>query len=191
MNYKNLFLITLIAALCTGAVIGIFVFLFGELGDIEAKLLITTAAIGGFSLAGLSCAADPNLKLAGVRMSQGGMMASVLGFLIAFVTIWEIIDPDYTWQLLLATIVIAITMAHLSLISLLKPKTGYIVTIRKLTIFFILLTALSILFFIVIEFDGVSFLYRLLGVFAILNVLGTISLPILNLVAANEKHEDS
>lgn len=171
--------------------IGIFVFLFGELGDLEAKLLITTASIGGFSLTGLCCAADPDLKLGGIKIPQLGMIASVLGFLIAFVMIWDIIDPDYTWQLVLAMIVVAVTMAHLSLISLLKPKAGYIQTIRKLTIFFVLLTALCVLFFIIIEFEGASFLYRILGVFAILNVLGTISLPILNLVAAKDVHTGS
>lgn len=188
MNYKKIFLISLIIALCIGALIGIFVFLFGELGELEARLLVTTASIGGFSLTGLCCSADPALKLAGVRIPQLGRIASVLGFLIAFVTIWEIIDPDYTWQLLIAMIVIAITMAHLSLISLLKPKVGYVETIRKVTILFILLTALCILFFVVIEFEGASFLYRLLGIFAILNVLGTISLPILNLVADRENY---
>lgn len=186
MNHKKLFLITLIVALSISALIGIFVFLFGELGDLEAKLLVTTAAIGGFSLTGLCCAVDPDLKLGGIKIPQLGMIASVLGFLIAFVTIWEIIDPDDTWQLLIAMIVIAVTMAHMSLISLLRPKASYIETIRKVTIFFILLTSLCILFFVVIEFEGASFLYRVLGIFAILNVLGTISLPILNMVARDD-----
>jgi len=185
MNYKKLFLISLIVALSIGALIGIFVFLFGELGELEAKFLGTTAAIGGFSLTGLCCAVDQNLKLKGIRIPQMGMIASVIGFIIAFVMIWEIIDPDYTWQLLVAMIVISVTMAHLSLIYLISPNTSYIEKIRQITVFFILLTALCILIFVIIEFQGASFLYRLLGVFAILDVLGTIALPILNKVASN------
>ncbi|MDX1331403.1 MAG: hypothetical protein R3252_00115, partial [Robiginitalea sp.] len=80
INYKKYFLRTLIVALVISAVIGIVIFLVGDFGETEIKLLFTTLAIGGFSLTGLSSSTIHNraeLKL----FALIGMLISVLAFL--------------------------------------------------------------------------------------------------------------
>ena len=55
VNLRKTFLITMIISLSISALIGIIIFLFGDFGDSEVKILLTTLSIGGFSLTGLCC----------------------------------------------------------------------------------------------------------------------------------------
>ena len=57
LNLKKIFLICIIISLILSALIGIFVFLFGEFRRVEVRLLLNTLAIGFYSLSGLSCSA--------------------------------------------------------------------------------------------------------------------------------------
>ncbi|MCB0374840.1 MAG: hypothetical protein KDD04_02880, partial [Sinomicrobium sp.] len=56
VNYRKYFLTALIVALSVSALIGILVFLLGDFGETEMRILMTTLTIGGFSLTGLSSA---------------------------------------------------------------------------------------------------------------------------------------
>lgn len=53
MNVKKVFLITMIISLSISALVGIVLFLIGSFGYLELRILLTTLAIGGFSLTGL------------------------------------------------------------------------------------------------------------------------------------------
>ena len=53
VKLKKIFLITLTIALSISALIGIYIFVFGNFREIEGKLLMTTLAIGGFSVTAL------------------------------------------------------------------------------------------------------------------------------------------
>ena len=78
LNYKRYFLSVLIGALSVSALIGIFIFLAGDFGDTQVRLLLTTLTIGGFSLTGLcSSAIHGQAQLKG--FSFLGMIVSVLG----------------------------------------------------------------------------------------------------------------
>src|SRR5690625_7148208 len=55
ISYQKYFLQILIGALSVSALIGIYIFLAGDFGETEVRLLFTTLAIGGYSLAGLCC----------------------------------------------------------------------------------------------------------------------------------------
>ena len=54
-DFKKIFLITMVISLSISALIGIFVFLLGDFGETDFKLLMTTLTIGGYSLTGLCC----------------------------------------------------------------------------------------------------------------------------------------
>lgn len=97
-TYKNYFLWSLIVGLSISSLIGIYIFLFNEFGKTETQLLLTTLAIGGFSLAGLCCSTIHNLdnfKL----FSYIGMLNAITGFIICFCVVWEIFDLENIWKL--------------------------------------------------------------------------------------------
>ena len=90
VNFKKVFLISLIVALSISAFLGIIIFLTGNFGKTELKILLTTLTIGGFSLTGLCCA----ILLEKKRFpffAVIGMLFSVFGFLITTSLIWKII----------------------------------------------------------------------------------------------------
>ncbi len=178
-NYRKYFLRTMIIALVISAVIGIIIFLVGEFGETEIKLLLTTLAIAGYSLTGLSSSTIHN-HTKFKSFSVIGMLVSVLGFLTSIILLWEIIDPDDMWQTVLIFIFLSISIAHISLLLQISPKTNNIKYALIGTIVFISIVALMLIKSTINEFEENEFYFRLLGVFAILDVLGTITTPILN-----------
>ncbi len=68
---KQTLLRTLIGALILSALIGIYAFLFGDFGETEVKILLTTLTISYFSVTSLACAAafeKKNLPLTSVSL---------------------------------------------------------------------------------------------------------------------------
>ena len=57
MNFKRIFLYTLIASTVLSAVIGIGVILFGDFGQFEVRVLMTTLTVTAASILGLACGA--------------------------------------------------------------------------------------------------------------------------------------
>lgn len=161
------------------AVIGIFIFLFGDFGETEAKLLLTTLTIGGFSLTGL-CSSTIHNRMELKAFSLVGMLVSVLGFLITICVIWEIIDIKDTWKTMIVFIILAVTIGHISLLFIIKPKSTFLKNILRVTILFISIVAIMLITLILADADVDGFFFRLLGVFAILDVLGTVATPIIN-----------
>ncbi len=180
-NFKKTFLITMIISLSISALIGIFVFLFGDFGETEARLLLTTLTIGGYSLTGLCCSVLYEKRKFTI-LALSGMVVSVIGFLFTVLVIWEAIDLDYSWKALIIFIVLATSTAHSCLLLLIKSDKSLVNGSLSATIIFISIVALMLIILVLGEFDIGEFYFRLLGVFAILDVLGTIVTPILNKV---------
>ncbi len=185
-TYKNYFLWSLITGLSISAIIGIYIFLFNELGKTETQLLLTTLAIGGFSLAGLCCSTIHNLDKFKL-FSVIGMLNAITGFIICFSVIWKIFDLENIWKLMMVFIILSITFSHISLLLLVKPKSTIIKNILKTTIIFISIVALMLILLTIAENEFGEFFYRLLGVFSILGVVGTIVTPILNKIKVISK----
>lgn len=186
LDFKKYFLRTLVIALTISALIGIVIFIVGEFGETETRLLLTTLTIGGYSLTGLCCATNQNrndLKY----FSIIGMLVSVIGFLITIGAIWELIDFDDTFKAMIIFIILSVAVAHISLLLLIRPKSDNIKYSLIATIVFISLVALMLIKSTINEFNDSEFYFRLLGVFSILDVLGTIATPILNRIT--EKKE--
>lgn len=174
----------MIISLSISALIGIFVFLLGDFGETEFRLLMTTLTIGGYSLTGLCCSVLYE-KRKFTPLALYGMIISIIGFLYTVLVIWEAIDfdNDFTWQALIILIVLAASTAHSCLLLLIKSEKSLVNGALSATIIFISIVALMLIILVLNEFGDVGeFYYRLLGVFAILDVLGTIVTPILNKV---------
>lgn len=187
INFKKYFLTTLVFALSIGAIIGIFIFLVGDFGETEVKLLFTTLALGGFSLTGL-CSTSIQKRIDLKSFSNIGITISVIGFFITLAIIWEIVTLDYSWKTMLVFIILSLAIAHISLLLQIKPKTNSIKYSLIGTIIFIALVAMMLIKSTLTKFEESEIYFRLLGIFSILDVLGTIVTPVLNKITEKSKN---
>jgi len=181
---RRILLLTMIVTLSISALIGIFVIISGNGGELEGKILLTTASIGGFSLVSLCF---PGLferrKLKVV--AYAGLASCAVGLFFAFVVIW-IDNMSYTMfedsgKFLGTFVLSSIFLAQASLLLLLKPKSksvwySLIATVSLIAIVFTMIQL------IIWAEDLVDFeeYFKILAVLSILEVLGTILTPILN-----------
>jgi hypothetical protein len=90
---------------------------------------------------------------------------------------------DKIWRIMVIFIILTVSMAHISLLLQIHTKTHTIKYSLFGTILFISIVALMLIKGTINEFEEKEFFFRLLGVFAILDVLGTIATPILNKIS--------
>lgn len=179
MNYKKYFLISLIAALGLSALVGIYIFLFGDAEETEMRILTTTLAIGVFSLLGLSCATLQNRE--GLRwLSITGVIIPIIAFIITVYGIWSDSEIKDLWKAAGIATTLAVGLAHVSLLLLIRIKSSKTKYVLAATILFIIIVSVMFINGILCDFGQDEFYFRLLGVFAILDVLGTITTPLLN-----------
>lgn len=179
VRLKKILLRLLLISLSASAFAGIFVLLFGEFRETEVKILLTTLSIGGCSLTGLcsSVIYDTRHRL----FSITGMIIAALCFILVLITIW--VDAEFllnNWKLLELLIILTVSFAHVSLI-LIQPSANKFVSYLKAAS----ISCTSIVVFVLIcliweIFEEDEYFFRVLGVFAILDVAGTISTVILN-----------
>ena len=181
INFKKAFLIALIASLGISALTGIFAFLFGSFGEFEGKVLSTTILIAGYSLTGL-CSAFLYEKKKYLPLSYIGIAVAVIGFIVTLLGFWEIIEFDETIGKIVVTFIVAsISLSQVSLLLLKKYDKAWVNKALIATIVFISIVALMLMYVIFNDMEVENeFFFRLLGTFAILDVLGTITTPILN-----------
>ena len=179
-NLRKLFLYLLVASLAVSGLMGIFIFLFSDFGDTQVKLLFTTLGIGGCSLTGL-CSATLFGKPAFKLFSSFGIVVALLCFGVVVFTIWsEISVFENSWKILVSLIVLTVTLAHISLLLNLNTVNALVKNVLIATVACIAIVSGMLFFMIYGNSDPDDFFYRLLGVFAILDVVGTIVTPILN-----------
>jgi len=178
-KFKKIFLITMIFSLIISALIGISVFLFGKFGEIEMKLLLTTLTIGGFSLTGL-CSSTLYYKNKYLFFSKTGMIMAVVGFIISTCTIWEILNLTNIWKWIIISIILSMSISHSSLLLLIQSRKTNVKFSLALTLLFISIVTIMLITLVLNGFDIDSEIYfKSLGIFAILDILGTLITPIL------------
>lgn len=193
IHFKKVFLITLIVSLSISALLGIIIFLAGSFGEISVKILFTTLTVGGFSLTGLCCATLFDKKRFTI-FAILGIIISFLGFLTVTFLIWEMIPLGFFdfWKTALIITITSFSFAQASLLLLIKSDKTIVNVSLSTTLLFISLVALELIFLILIEFNDVDELwFRILGVFAILDVLGTIITPIILKVTSLHDRDES
>lgn len=180
-NYKRTFLRLFIGALLCAAIVGIFIFIAGDFGEIEGRILLTTLTFGGYSLTGLCSAMllnKRNLKW----FANLGISVSFLGMLLMVASVWELIPFEEFWNVIICFIVLSISIAHISLLFLVPIKTKRLKNLRTAVFVVIAIVAVMLMKSIMSNFEEPEFYYRILGVLAILDVAGSIALPILNAI---------
>lgn len=176
MNTKKVFLASLIGSLSLSALIGIVIFLVGDFGETQGKVLLTTLTFGLYSLTGLCSSILYEQK----RFQAYSIIAigiSILAFLLSLLGIWS---PDFElWRATMLSLVLAVGMAHAALLLRIVPKNAAVRWVIILTNIFIAAVVAMLSLLILFEDIGEDFYFRLLGVFAILDALGTIVSPLM------------
>ena len=181
VNYKRAFLLALIAALILSASVGIYIFLLGDFGEMENKILTTTVSLAVLSLLGLCSAlvhGSKNLS----SFSFLGMGFSMLGFIASLDIIWQIKPSPRVAEIFMILAILAFSFAHISLLLLLKIKYPIVKYALYSTLIFIVIVALMLSYVVITHYDTEGLFFRLLGVFAILDVLGSIVTPLIHVI---------
>jgi hypothetical protein len=177
---KRYFITAIITSLVISALIGIFVILLGSFGEIEARILLTTLAIGIFSITSLANLRNLESEHRSYRRFAGlSIIFSLIAVLFTLSLIW--ISVEHTpWKPALVFFVLAVSTAHASLLLPSRSRSTLLDVAVTTTLACIAFVAGFLIYLIIAEnADLGEFFYRLLGVFAILDVLGTIVTPII------------
>ncbi len=176
-SLKRAFLRTLVIALLSSALVGIYTFLFGEFGKTEAKILLTTLSISYFSVTSLACAATLESK-SGRWPAMTGLVVSLLGFLLFMPGIWaEWWDSEAIAKSMVILSIFAFSLAQICLLTLV-PLQRSVRWIFFATAIVILALATLGSGMIVFEEDD-EWLLRAMGVLGILDGCGSLLIPVL------------
>jgi len=190
MNIKKALLTAVVGSLALDAVICIFIFLFGDFGETECKILLTTLILGGYSLTGF-CSSFLYEKKKYIPVFFINIGLSILCFSIATALTWGWIDnpTDALWKNFATFNICNFALALSSLLLLVNPKQKSVNGVLFTTIGFIGITSLMLinLVYNIENMEYNEMYFRLLGVFAVLSTLGTITTPILNKIISPPK----
>lgn len=183
---RRVAIIAIIASLSVTALVGIVVLLTGTNNEVLSNILGTTLVLAAFSVTSLC-----HLAVVG-RAPQIvgfiGIVASGLAFVAAEVLLWSngnLSDnsTQYWFRALGVLTVLALSLAHANLMLLLESRKRPIVRMG-LRITLVLIAVVAIGIWIPILDNGIfpdsnsDWYWRVFGVLAILDVLGTIVLPV-------------
>lgn len=186
MNLKRLFLYLLIGSVAFSAIVGIGVILFGNFGNLEVRVLMTTLTVTVTSILGLACGAyietgrGRNLPLAGIAFT-------IVGALMTFLIIWNVFDENQTFIKSAGTMVlIGLSISHLSLLSIARLDKRFAWSRTAAFVFVSLLVGI-ILFLMWVEPEGESdIVSRTIGVLSILVASITVMTPVFHKLSRDE-----
>lgn len=184
---RRITVIVIIVSLSVTAIIGIVTLLTASFGELQGKILLTTLLMAAFSITALCHLAVVGRALRVV--GYVGIAVSALAFLAGALLIWRNWDEvEGAWDTLLKAFfvltVLSASFAHANLLLLLGDRRSPVIRLGLFaTVGLIALVALLLILPIVTEGDipgpDGELYWRIFGVVAILDVLGTIVLPII------------
>ena len=193
MKIQKIFLKSMVLFLALSAIFGIFSVLTGVFDKFLAMILITTFSLGVYSLTGLCCAPMLNrpesraLGICGIAASiLGGGFVIVTNLLLFYLTD-HVEDGVFILIGRFLFLIIAIAIAHISLLMRIKTNHSLVIITRWCTIAAITVVALHLLS-LTLNFKIMEESWRLFLIFGILNVAGTIATPILHLITKDNSN---
>jgi hypothetical protein len=178
---KRTFILTLIACLVLSALIGIFVLLTSSFDATDGRILLSTLAVGLFSITGLAnlrnFESPKKFRKVYATISTFVSLSALVALLLL---IWTFSDNPI-WQPATILSILAVSMAHISLLLPILSTHKVLKTILLITFLCIAIVAGMLIYAVLQSYgDGLSGEYwRILGVFAVLDVLGTIISPVI------------
>lgn len=189
-GFRRTAIVFIVVSLSIAALFGIVTLLTGEFGELQGKILLTTLLLAGFSITALC-------HLAVVGRAQRivgfvGIAVSALAFVLGAVLIWRSWESwGDEWEAALKAFAVlsiaALSLAHANLLLLLGDRRNRGVR-AGLAATLVLIALVAVLLSIPILTDGRipgdegDGYWRVFGVLAILDVLGTIVLPVVGRV---------
>lgn len=179
----------LIASVSVSALLGIFVILFGDFGEIEVKILMTTVTITCTSILGLACGAYFET---GRRkfLPVAGIVFAVISAVLWIILIWGALPSEnFIFKSGASSTLLAISCSHLSLLLLAKLDRRFIWS-RLLVFSCVGILAAILLYIIWLEPESDSdFVSRLIGVLSIIIAALTVTTPVFHKLSRNEQEE--
>lgn len=172
------------------SIAGIYCLLVGHMGDLEGRILSTTATFLGASILGLA-AAVPWERRRWHPIGLAGLVVVAVAMALVLFAIWyEPSETDYRWyyKTLFSACVLAAALPHIGLLSLARLRKSF-EWVRIATVSVVVLLAVQACVMIVAEMDDEE-LFRLLGILAILAGAGTLAVPILHRVSNIRMHDE-
>lgn len=189
-------IVALVVSLSITALIGIAVLLTGSFGEVQGRILTSTLTIAGFSILALCHLAVVGRPVRVVGFA--GLAVSAIALALGLVLIWM---PWYAWSSGSGDIwrwfgitgILAVSLAHANLLLLLASRRQPVIRVAMaITLVAIALVALLIILPIVsdgrIPGSAWDTYWRWLGVIAIIDVLGTVTLPVIGLLSREKPH---
>jgi hypothetical protein len=187
--------IAIIVAFAASAIIGIYALLAGNMNETVGKVLGTTAVVGLASLSILCHLAIVGRAIRAIGFI--GITASVVAFVTAMVMIWvnwnDNWDAQGQWgKALLLSGLLAGFLAQANLLLLLSTRKNIVIRIT-LRATFVAIAAVYVCVALLTLTDGHiaegwnEGFGRMVGVFAILDALGTVLSPVLGLVLKSKE----
>jgi hypothetical protein len=183
-SWGRLFLLLAIAALSLTALVAIGILLFGSFNETAGRILLTVAAIGGYSL--LALAATTALDREPAWLGPVGLATVAAGFLTLVWLIWIDDGGDVLGRLTAALLTLGVAIAHAALLLLVTHRTeeGAVANVRRATLGASSLVTVMILIPLLTAWDGSGGYFRVLGAVSVLAVLGTLLTPIVQKLTA-------
>jgi hypothetical protein len=186
MNPRRLFLIVLIASVAISSLLGIFVLLVGNFGDLEVRVLMTTLTVTVLSILGLVCGAYLETGR-GRYLPIAGIVLSVVSALMCFFIIWDVLDDDEVFiKSFLTCTLLATACSHLSLLSLARLDRRFSWTRITAVVCVVLLCAIFLYILWWEPIGGSDLIYRILGILGIVLASITVITPILHKLSSDE-----
>jgi hypothetical protein len=176
---KRLFGLVLVVALCASAFLAVGILLFGEFDETQARILVTTALIGFFSLLALP---------GGVLLDQGrdlplawaAIGLAAVSFIVAMNLTWGDAESENLWKV--AGSATAITGAFAQTATAMSRRRAVdppsVVILFLLSVASVSLLALLILIAIWESVEDNEGFYRFLGAVAVINLLLVLLQPV-------------
>jgi hypothetical protein len=190
---RRIAVIAIIVSLSITALIGIFTLLSGDFGETQGKILGTTLLVAAFSITTLCHLAVVGRALRVV--GYAGIAVSIVALITGALLIWSDWD-DFELagdmlRVFVAFSILAVSFAHANLLLLLGERKRPVIRIGLL-VTVALIAVVAVLLIIPIATDGEvpgengDNYWRVFGVFAILDVLGTVVLPVMSIFLRDE-----
>jgi len=181
--FKKYLVTSIVVSLVAAALLGIVALLSGEFNDISWRVLITTLVIGVFSITSLASLRGFESKVVEeLWVSRAGIVASLVAAVTVLLLVWaDNLGGEGLAKTAAVVSVLAVGFAHISLILPFRSRSALSSMLTLTTCAAVAVVAGLIISLIFVEdlSEGGS-VYRVLGVFAILDVLGTILIPVLS-----------
>jgi drug/metabolite transporter (DMT)-like permease len=185
-SMKRAFLYTVIVTLVLTALMGIYVLLAGQFGEMERKILLTTVAVSFFSMMSLACAAAHEKGRDHWPLSIPGIVLGAAGLVFYVAVIWaDRSVPEMTWKWVAIVGIFSFSFAQASVLSLMSLEErvrwvfyAAVVSIMALAVF--------VSGMIVAEPRGEEWSIRVAGVLGILDACLSLCVPIVYRLGRNE-----